>query len=312
MKNFVSKKMITAAVLGLVFFGNASLTGSVHAQPAQNTTVAVNVQVQQEAKGNVNWEKGSAADITATGVGLPREQGPRGAALARRAAIVDAYRYLAEAIKGVQVDADTLMQDLVIQSDTVKTQVSALIKGARIVEEHANPDGSYSVTMSIPMFGPTSVAAIAVPEVQKGLPPVPAPLPTVNLKETALPKQEVKEVKSGAFTGVIVDASGLGLQATFSPVIYDENGRGIYGMSNINPDFAISKGMVEYSTSYSAAMANSRAGARPLVVKAVAVKGGRNSVNKVNVVVSVNDGDKILLANEKSDMLQNCAVVFVK
>ena len=127
-----------------------------------------------------------------------------------------------------------------------------------------------------------------------------------------MPKQEVKAVKSAAFTGVIVDASGLGLEATFSPVIYDENGRGIYGMKNINPDFAISKGMVEYAMNRDQAIANSRAGASPLVVKAVAVKGGTNSVNKVNVVVSVNDGDKILLANEKSGMLQNCSVVFVK
>lgn len=309
MKKFVSKKMVAAAVLGLTLFGGMSLQSAVYAE-AQNSNVSVDVQVQQNVKSNVNWTKGADADITATGVGLPREEGPRGAALARRAAIVDAYRYLAEAIQGVQVDADTLMQDLVIQSDTVKTQVSALVKGARIVEEHVNADGSYSVTMSIPMFGSGSVAAIAIPEVQKNV--VPEPLPTVNIKETALPKQEVKEVKSSAFTGVIVDASGLGLQATFSPVIFDENGRGIYGMKNINPDFAISKGMVEYAANHSQAMANSRAGASPLVVKAVAVKGGRNSANKVNVVVSVNDGDKILLANEKSGMLQNCAVVFVK
>ena len=309
MKKFVSKKVVAVAVLGLTLFGGMSLQNAAHAE-TQNTTVAVNVQVQQEAKSAVNWTKGAEADITATGIGLPREAGPRGAALARRAAIVDAYRYLAEAIQGVQVDADTLMQDLVIQSDTVRTQVSALIKGARIVEEHANADGSYSVTMSIPMFGSGSVAAVAIPEIQKNV--VPEALPTVNLKDTALPKQEVKAVKSAAFTGVIVDASGLGLEATFSPVIYDENGRGIYGMKNINPDFAISKGMVEYAMNRDQAIANSRAGASPLVVKAVAVKGGTNSVNKVNVVVSVNDGDKILLANEKSGMLQNCSVVFVK
>ena len=309
MKKFFGKKMIATAVLGVTLFGGMTLQNAVHAE-TQNTTVAVNVQVQQETKSAVNWTKGAEADITATGTGLPREAGPRGAALARRAAIVDAYRYLAEAIEGVQVDADTVMQDLVIQSDTVRTRVSALIRGAKIIEEHANADGSYSVTMSIPMYGSNSVASIAIPEIQKNV--TPTPLPTVNLKETVLPRQEVKAVKSATFTGIIVDESGLGLEATFSPVIYDENGRGIYGMKNINPDFAISKGMVEYATNRDQAVANSRAGASPLVVKAVAVKGGTNSVNKVNVVVSASDGDKILLANEKSGMLQNCSVVFVK
>ena len=83
-------------------------------------------------------------------------------------------------------------------------------------------------------------------------------------------------------------------------------------MKNIDPDLAISKGMVEYSTSKERTTTNSRAGSNPLVLRAVAVKGGRNSANPVNVVVSVDDGDKILLANERSGMLQSCAVVFVK
>ena len=89
-----------------------------------------------------------------TGTGLPPAiPGPRRTALARRAAFVDAYRYLAEAVQGVQVDADTVMQDLVIKNDTVRIQVSTLIKGAKIVREHENADGSYSVTMTLPLYG---------------------------------------------------------------------------------------------------------------------------------------------------------------
>lgn len=71
-------------------------------------------------------------------------------------------------------------------------------------------------------------------------------------------------------------------------------------MRNIDKDFAISKGMVEYYNDLHTATVNSRAGSNPLVVKAVSVRGGANSVNPVNVVVSVEDGDKILYANEKS------------
>lgn len=70
--------------------------------------------------------------------------------------------------------------------------------------------------------------------------------------------------------------------------------------------------MVEYSASLEKATQGSRAGNNPLVINAVGVRGGKNSVNKVNVVVSVEDGDRILLASEKSGILQNCAVVFVR
>ena len=311
MKKYLSKKVVMAAVLGLTFFGGVCVENAVHAEGA-NTSVAVNVQVQQDAKGGVDWTKGANSDVTAVGVGLPPENmGTRGTPLARRAAIVDAQRNLAEMIKGVQIDSDTLMQDLVIKSDTVSAKVSALVNGYRIVDEGLNPDGSYFVKLSVPMFGMSnSVAAIAIPEIPK--PAAPEPMPKVDEKKTELPKEEVKQMKTAAFTGVIVDASGMGLEATFSPVIYDTNGRGIYGMKNIDPDYAISKGMVEYSVNREKAIANSRAGASPLVVKAVSVKGGKNSANKVNVVVSAADGDRILLANESSEMLKNCAVVFVK
>ena len=310
MKKFLSKKFIAATVLGLTILGGICTENMVYAETVQNTAVAVNVQVQQEAKGSIDWTKGAESEVIATGIGLPPENmGSRGTPLARRAAIVDAYRNLAETIQGVQVDSDTLMQDLVIQSDTVRAQVSALVKGAKILEEGTNADGSYFVRMSVPLYGAgNSVAAIAIPGI--ATPSIPEPLPSVE--KTNLPDQQVKEIRSVAYTGVIVNASGLGLESTFSPVVYDENGRGIYGIKNINPDFAISQGMVSYARNMNQAMQDSRIGTNPLVVNALAVRGGRNSVNKVNVVITIDDGDKVLLANEKSGMLQNCAVVFVK
>ena len=70
--------------------------------------------------------------------------------------------------------------------------------------------------------------------------------------------------------------------------------------------------MVGYSASVSAAQTLPRVGATPLVIKAVQVRGGNNSTNPVNVVVSVDDGDRILAANAQSQMLMNGNVVFVR
>ena len=298
---YSKKNLLAAVVLAL----SMSLT-SVAPAVASADDVSVQVNVQQNVKGSVNWEKGAEADVEAWGVGLPPENMPaaRGTALARRAAIVDAYRQLAETIKGVQIDAETSMRDLAIESDIVNTKIKALVQGARIVEEYANDDGSYTVRMAIPLYGVKSVATIAVPEAQKTILPEEAP----EISENYTPAPEVH----ASYTGVVVDATGLGLEGTFSPVIYDVNGRAIYGMRNIDKDFAISKGMVEYYNDLQTATVKSRAGANPLVVKAVSVRGGDNSVNPVNVVVSVEDGDKILYANEKSGMLENKAVAFVK
>lgn len=310
MKKMINKGLAAAVILGLgLSFGGFASTPVLAAEPE---TTSVNVQVEVQQKTAVNWEKGAEADITAVGIGLPPENaGARGNALARRAAIVDAYRLLAETVQGLQLDSETTVEDLTLTSDVVKTKISAVVKGARLVDEGVNADGSYYVKMSIPMYGAAkSIAAAVMPEVTKNV--VPAAPAVVEPKKSVLPKEEVKEIKKETFTGVIVDAGGLGLEATFSPVIYDENGRVIYGIANINQDFAISKGMVTYANDVAMAKSDTRAGANPIVVKAVAVKGGANSVNKVNVVVSAADGDRILLANEHGNMLQNCSVVFVK
>lgn len=311
MKRMISKKLL-ATMLGIsLSIGTAYATVAVAApSPTNTTSVEVKVDVQQTA---VNWDKGSAADVTALGIGLPPvNAGPRAIPLARRAAIVDAQRNLLEAVEGVQIDSETLVRDMAVESDVVKTQVHGLIKGARIIREGSNPDGSYFVEMSIPLFGATrSLAAAVLPAATKDI--IPEPAPVVDLRTTPLTKQEVKEIKSVAYTGVVIDATGLGMEATFSPVIYDVNGRAIYGMQNIDKNMAISKGMVEYSSNLQAATnGTTRAGSNPLVIRATAVKGGGNSVNPVNAVVSVEDGDRILLANANADIFGNCAVVFVK
>ena len=301
---YSKKNLLATVVLGL----SMSLT-SVAPAIASADDVSVQVNVQQNAKGSVNWEKGAEADVEAWGVGLPPVNMPaeRGAALALRAATVDAYRQLAEIIKGVQVDSETTMRDLSVESDVVTAKVEALVQGARVVEKVVNKDGSYSVKVAVPLYGVKSVAAVVIPEANKDL----LPQETPEISEDYTPAPEVK-AQAASYTGVVVDAAGLGLEGTFSPVIYDVNGRAIYGRRNIDKDFAISKGMVEYYNDLQTATVNSRAGANPLVVKAVSVRGGGNSVNPVNVVVSVEDGDKILYANEKSGMLENKAVVFVK
>lgn len=268
--------------------------------------------LEEEGKGEVNWYKGDAADVTATGIGLPPEgSGAQGTAMARRAAIVDAQRNLSEMVNGVQLTSDTTMEDLSITSDVVKTHTDALVRGAQVVEEHANADGSYQVTLSIPMYGVGSLASVAVPELRKDT--TPAPQPKVDLAQTEVPKEEVTQLTNGEYSGIVVDASGLGLDPTFAPVIYDETGRVVYGLANLDYDFAINHGMVAYASSLSdATRAGNRGGVNPLVIKGTAVRGGRNSTNPVNVVVSKEDGDRILLACEGGSILQRAAVVFIR
>lgn len=311
--NKVFRKSLHSMIgVGMILAVGTICVLPVSAESAQKTDVSVNVQVSQSYDEGINWENGNSAYVVAIGTGLPPENaGVRGRVLARRAALVDAYRNLAEMLNGVQLDADTVMEDLAIKSDIVRVKTSALIKGAQIVEEKEMSDGSYQMKIRIPMYGANSVASVAVPELHPSASSV--PLPKVDLTTTVLPSSEVSDIKGETYTGIVVDASGLGLEPTFAPVIYDENGRVVYGLQNLDYDFAINHGMVAYASSLADAQSQSnRGGSHPLVVKAMAVRGGKNSVNKVNVVVSAEDGDRILLASQKGDILQKAAVVFIR
>lgn len=55
--------------------------------------------------------------------------------LAMRAAQADALRKLAEQVYGLRVDAQTTVRDFVAESDTIKTEVMAFLRGARQVGE---------------------------------------------------------------------------------------------------------------------------------------------------------------------------------
>ena len=104
------------------------------------------------------WDGGSIR-VVGLGIAPIGTSGPQAEALARRAAVSDAYRQLAEQVNGVNVDAMTTVENLMLVNTTVRTHVSALIKGAAIVEEVQQRDGSYTVTIELPVYGTGSLAS---------------------------------------------------------------------------------------------------------------------------------------------------------
>ena len=255
--------------------------------------------------------------------------------LARRAAVVDAYRQLAEMVTGVNVDSETTVENMMVTSDVTKTKVTALIQGARIVSEQAVDGGGYTVTMEMSVFGASNSLATAVlptNTVPTSFPApdasVPASTPSsvqVNVQvtpgTTQTPATTIPSVTTpshqgssaaaapagqaiGGYTGLIVDCRGLGLKPVMSPVIKNANGEPIYGYKNLDSATVIANGMASYTTDLSKA---SRAGSNPLVVKAV----GLDNHNG-NPILSVADANRVLIENGASGFLDRTNVVFVR
>lgn len=248
--------------------------------------------------------------------------------LARRAAVVDAYRQLAELVKGVNVDSETTVENMMVTSDVTKTKVTALIQGARIVSEQAVDGGGYTVTMEMSVFGASNSLATAVLPANTTPTSFPAPdasVPastpsSVQVNVQVTPGTTTQPIANthmgssaaaapagtaiGGYTGLIVDCRGLGLKPVMSPVIKNANGEPIYGYKNLDSATVIANGMASYTTDPAKA---TRAGSNPLVVKAV----GLDNHNG-NPILSVADANRVLIENGATGFLDRTNVVFVR
>ena len=82
-------------------------------------------------------EKGRDLRISVLGQGIApmNASSPAQAyALAKRAAIAEAYRLIAERVKGVRIDGQDLIRNMMIKRSTIRTSVQAMVRNANVVE----------------------------------------------------------------------------------------------------------------------------------------------------------------------------------
>ncbi|MBO6203260.1 MAG: hypothetical protein J6O13_06985 [Selenomonas sp.] len=253
--------------------------------------------------------------IRGTGYGIPKDgaKNPGQARIwAHQAAMLDAYRRLAEQAEGIHVTADSSIADNISSGDIVSGAVDAVIKRAKIVSEDYDQYGNCSIVLEVPLYGVTnSIAKVALKPVEKEAFPSPSVNVSVSVETTttvggsSAGTAPAGITATGGYTGLIVDCSGLRLQPVMSPVIRNAEQQPIYGYKNLDYDKVIAKGMASYANGMSGN--KSRAGSNPLVVKAISVES-----NNSYPVVSTADANKILAENQRSHFLDNCAVVFIR
>jgi hypothetical protein len=96
-------------------------------------------------------DRSSIISITAVGQGVAPTFATSHAqayALAKRAATADAYRVIAERVKGVRIDGKDTIKNMAVKSSYVNTKVDAMIRNAKVVETTFK-DGMCEVEMEI-------------------------------------------------------------------------------------------------------------------------------------------------------------------
>ena len=81
-------------------------------------------------------------------------------ALAKRAAMVDAYRLLGEKIQGVRVEGQDIIKNMMVKRSQIRTEVNAMIKEASVVETNYK-DGLCEVEVELIISGAKWHATLA-------------------------------------------------------------------------------------------------------------------------------------------------------
>lgn len=218
-------------------------------------------------KGTVNW---GTEFITARGIVLIAEN----ETLARRGAIVDANRRLLEIIKGVRIDATTVVSDLMGVSDVVKQEVSGVISHAEIVDERKK-NGNYIINMRVPVG---KFISLIVKD------------KSVSMTDPAEPSK---------FTGLLIDARGHDLEpAIFVTIFNDKDGTKICGP--IHPVYRVSTKSIKDVN-------EERLGENPLRIK---IK-GTTGQNNVDISLSNGNSKKIRKKIKNTGILSKSKVVII-
>jgi hypothetical protein len=290
-----SRFISIAVIAGLLFL----FTGAGFCQEK----IGMNEWVEKVGQGSVNW---SAGYIEAVGIGAPSDKSigkANARPMALRAAKVDALRNLLEITKGVQVDSATSVKDFTVESDVINTQVSGLVKGAVVVDQQYMSDGTVEVRLRMPLYGNLAGIIMPLAIVKPPAPPAPsepvAPVPVVTAP--------VAPAAPVAYTGMVVDARGIQARPAMSPRVFDEDGKEVYGSSNVDREYAVQQGMSGYARDLTAAQSNQRVTANPVTVKALKTSGP----GKADLIISNADAQQIRASAEDMTFMKKCRVMVV-
>ncbi|WP_224362991.1 LPP20 family lipoprotein [Hyalangium versicolor] len=216
------------------------------AKPAASAAPAASTA---KVETGVNWEGQS---LRATGSGAPdmKASNPAQARLgAERAAKMDAFRNLLEQAKGVQISAGRTVGD-VLASDEIRGRVEGVIRGFKVVDKRYYSDGGVVMDVEVPLSALTSALT-------------PATVPAIAVNTQGVRK----------YTGLVVDARGLGAKPVLAPRLLDGTGKAVYGAEALSADARKSAAVAAWYKSIDEAQKSALVGEKPLVVKAAQLQG---------------------------------------
>lgn len=268
--------------------------------------------------GTVDWEK---QVIRSSGIGSIDSKGPSGPERVRALenAKESALQNLLNSAKLLPLHSSANVEDVLMQDSQTPANFQKVVEAFTIVDTRSMSDMSLEVEIELPITG--SLSDLFLPKDTGKA--------TLRLSNELLcptcgqPWPEGKQVPEGVklvnlaegltapngapYSGLIIDASGLGVKPAVMPRILDEHGHEIFSADFVNRETAVDSGMVTYKTTLKSAVNSERVGRNPLVIRGTKVSGSL----QCDVVVSDYDAALIHSAAHTDNFLKKCKVIFV-
>ena len=247
--------------------------------------------VELKENGSINWSRGV---VQAKGIGIPPTK-MSGNFNAQTVALTDAklnvFRIVLEIIKDLRINGTTVVGDCAIQDPPIMSKIENMVKNAKVVKKEYLTDGTVKIEMEVNLRG--GFAQLVLPKDIK-------PLDSITLVT-------MNKTSSPVFTGLVVDARGLGVRPVMVPRILDENNQEVYGSAFVSREYAVQQGMSGYARNPKEILNNRRVADHPLVVKGLKTLGPGCS----EIVISNSDASKLRSTSESLYFMKKCRVIIV-
>ncbi|WDP91195.1 MAG: hypothetical protein HUN04_16430 [Desulfobacter sp.] len=248
--------------------------------------------------GAVNWSTGK---VLVTGKAAP-EAGPDGEPVAMPgSARAHAIRNIIAILKQIPITPDLSVGEYASSHDVILAGIEKTAQDAAITRQIYTSAMDVEVRMEAPVFG--GFLQLVLPDHIRQIPKISEqkPKPGKPLPDATPPSNRI------LYSGLIVDARGLGFEPILYPTIVGEQGREVYSSLFVSREFAVQYGVVTYSCEMSTALSFRRIGSNPLVFKALRRGGDKTGA----LVVSLADAKALEKATERHRFLKECRVVIV-
>jgi len=247
--------------------------------------------IELKENGSINWSRGV---VQAKGIGIPPAKMSKDSN-ARTVALTDAklnaFRVILEIIKELRISGTTVVGDYAIRDLAIMLKIENMVKNAKVVKKEYLTDGTVKIIMEMNLRG--GFAQLVLPKDIK-------PLDSITLVK-------MNKTSSPVFTGLVVDAKGLGIRPVMVPRILDENNQEVYGSAFVSREYAVQQGMSGYARNLKEILDNQRVADHPLVVKGLKTLEPGCS----EIVISNADASKLRSTSESLYFMKKCRVIIV-